>query len=357
MSALPPCPQLLPGDQEIQIEVAPRSVGARVDRFLNRVCPGISRAKWQKALKSGGILVDGQRVRPSRPLREGETVCFYLSSLGLPELLLDPRELGEAIFEDSDVVAFAKPSGLLTHPAGHLVLRSASVFAKRLLQAEVYPCHRLDKYTSGALIFGKTSARAHELSQSLLKRDVEKRYLALSRFPPPAPEFVVDLPLDQTGEEHVKLKMLPSKTGKPSRTEFKVLAEGREGTLFACRPRTGRQHQIRAHLLFVGCPIVGDLLYGPEEDLAYFDDGNELKHAAPDGRWHALHCLGMRFPWRGDWLTIEAPVSGEFRARMPQGLDLRAFGPQGDGFTASDSWPCFGPEVFCEKPALESPSE
>lgn len=305
-------------DQEVVYRVGPRTDGLRLDRCLHAIAPAFSRTFWTRLARRRVVRVEGRPTRASRVVRLGEEVRFLLSDLAQPELLLHPQEMGRPLYQGPDLLAFHKPAGLLTHPAGRIVLRSASVLASLTMDEELYPVHRLDKYTSGLLLFARSATAAQEIGERLADRRVEKTYLALTRFPPREDHFEVDLPLDQTREEHVKLKMLPCPEGKPAQTGFSVRERLPRGCLVECRPRTGRQHQIRAHLLSVGSPIVGDLLYGPEEDWSYFDDLSERKHARPDGRWHALHAWKLRLPsWRdGQDLCLEAPLRGPFRETL-----------------------------------------
>ena len=302
-----------PRDFDIRFVVPPRCVGQRLDRVLQSLGPGYSRSFWTTAIKRGVIRLDGQTCRPSKVVTEGSEIDFLLSDLERPELLLDPADLGVPAYDDGEVVGFDKPAGLLTHPTGRVVLRSASVLAEMVLGVPLFLVHRLDKYTSGLLLMARTSEVAAELSKRLRDRRVTKTYKALTRTPPEADQFTVDLALDQTQEHHIKTKMMPSPTGKSARTEFSVDERFDAGAMIECRPRTGRKHQIRAHLLSVGAPILGDLLYGPEEDWSYFDDMKQAKHATSDGLWHALHAFRVVVPeWRGGELRIEVPPSGPF---------------------------------------------
>jgi 23S rRNA pseudouridine1911/1915/1917 synthase len=301
-------------DREIKITVGSRLAGLRLDRGLHVLAPTFSRTFWTRVVRGRQVRVNGQGARASRVLSEGDQVAFWLSDLGLSELLLFPEELAAPLYQDSLLVALDKPAGLLTHPAGRVVLRSATVLASLKLEEELFPVHRLDKYTSGLLLLARSADSARLFGERLARRTVKKTYLALSRFQPAEDHFSVNLALEQTGEEHVKLKMLPYPAGKPALTEFFVRERYPEGCLIECRPHTGRQHQIRAHLLSVEAPIVGDLLYGPEEDWSYFDDLSERKHATPDGRWHGLHAWKLEVP---DWssegdLSLEAPPQGAF---------------------------------------------
>lgn len=301
----------------MRFSLGERQQGERLDRVLHGVCPGYSRTFWSKVARRKAVLVNGHPARASKVLAAGDEVSFWLSALERPELLLDPAELGPPLRDAGEVVVFHKPAGLLTHPAGRVVLRSATELAQLQLGVPMFPVHRLDKYTSGILVMARTAATASRLGERLRDRRVEKVYWALTRTPPAEDEFRVDLPLDQTGAEHVKLKMLPAPGGKPAVTDFRVLERFREGALVEARPLTGRQHQIRAHLLHVGAPIVGDLLYGPGEDWAYFDDLDERKHAVADGRWHALHARSLRVPdWDAGELALEAEPAGPFAAEL-----------------------------------------
>jgi len=302
----------------VRYRVEARAAGMRLDRCLGMLAPSFSRSFWAQVIRRGGVQVAGRRAKPSSVLAEGEELVFRLSDLGRPDLLLDPSELGPPLHEEARVLAYNKPAGLLTFPAGRVVLRSATELAALSRGEPVFPVHRLDKYTSGLLLLARDPGAAEEIGAALRAREVEKTYLCLSRFQPPEDAFEVDLPLGQTRAEHVKLKMLPDPGGKPALTAFRVLERHRAGCLVEARPRTGRQHQIRAHLLHAGAPIVGDLLYGPEEDWSYFDDPDEMKHAVPDGRWHGLHAWRLRAPgWSGEGaLELEAPPEGDFAATL-----------------------------------------
>lgn len=301
----------------MRFSLGERQDGVRLDRVLHGVCPGYSRTFWSRVARRGGVAVNGHRVRASKVLAAGDEVSFWLSALEEPDLLLDPAELGPPVLDDGEVLAFHKPAGLLTHPAGRVVLRAATELAELQVGAPVHPVHRLDKYTSGALLMARHPEVAARLGDALRDRRVEKVYWALTRTPPAEDAFRVDLPLEQTGEEHVKLKMLPCPGGRPAVTDFRVLERWPAGALIEARPLTGRQHQIRAHLLHVGAPIVGDLLYGPGEDWAYFDDLDERKHAVDDGRWHALHARSFRVPdWDGGELVVEVEPAGPFAAEL-----------------------------------------
>ncbi len=304
----------------LSLPVGEKGAGKRLDLCVLGMAPSFSRAFWAKAIRKGLVRVDGAVCRPSKTVRETEMVEIDLSGLGLPEFDLDPAELGDPVHQDAEMVVHDKPAGLLTHPAGRIVLRSAVVLASLRAGIPLHTCHRLDKYTSGLLVLARDPASAARIQNGFLAGTVKKTYLALTRFPPEKDRFTVDQPLAQTGEEHVKLKMLPSAEGKPARTRFEVLERLPQGALVACFPETGRQHQIRAHLWIAGSPIVGDLLYGPEEDWSYFDDFDERKHSGSDGRFHALHAWKLTLPGAcrasGTGLELTAPPVGPFAALL-----------------------------------------
>lgn len=304
--------------EAVRIVVEARAAGLRIDQAMHVYSPGFSRTFWAGAVRAGAVRLDGRQVRPSHPAPAGSLLEVDLRALGVPELLLDPAELGPPLYRSPHFAAWNKPAGLLTHPVGRIVRRSASVLAELATGAPVFPCHRLDKYTSGVLVLGCSSEAAAWAGEQLAARWVGKVYLALTAASPREDAFEVDRPLGRTGAEHVKLKMLPSDEGKPARTLFRVLERHPAGTLLECRPLTGRQHQIRAHLDLVGLPILHDLLYGPGEDWEHFDTLDERKHAKADGLWHGLHCARMELPagpFGGD-LVFEAPPTGGFAATL-----------------------------------------
>lgn len=210
------------------------------------------------------------------------------------------------IHEDNSLIAFDKPSGLAVQ-AGSGISRSLdglmAVFAKsngkrpRLV-------HRLDQGTSGVIVAARTQPVAAMLSEAFAGRDVAKTYLALVQGRlPEADEGVIDQPLVKV-EEAGKARMIPAKADRQgaqaARTGWRILGRKGDIALVELAPETGRMHQIRVHLLTIGCPILGDALYG------------EGRATAPRLMLHAA-MLDLPHP-EGKRLVLEAPVPADFRA-------------------------------------------
>lgn len=229
-----------------------------------------------------------------------------------PVPVLPPEDLafvrGLVLHEDNSLLAFDKPSGLAVQ-AGSGIQRSLdgllAAFAKsngkrpRLV-------HRLDQGTSGVIVAAKTQPVAAKLSEAFAGREVHKTYLALVRGRLPAEdEGVIDAPLAKV-EEGGKARMIVAKAGRKgaqaARTGWRVRARAGEAALMELAPETGRMHQIRVHLMSLGCPILGDALYG------------EGQTGAPRLMLHAAR-LELPHP-EGKQLVLEAPVPADFRAAV-----------------------------------------
>lgn len=226
----------------------------------------------------------------------------------VPQISADDTAFARSlvIHEDNSLIAFDKPSGLAVQ-AGSGISRSLdglmAVFAKsngkrpRLV-------HRLDQGTSGVIVAARTQPVAAMLSEAFAGRDVAKTYLALVQGRlPEADEGVIDQPLVKV-EEVGKARMIPAKGDRKgaqaARTGWRILARNGDVALVELAPETGRMHQIRVHLLTIGCPILGDALYG------------EGRATAPRLMLHAAR-LDLPHP-EGKRLVLEAPVPADFRA-------------------------------------------
>lgn len=287
------------------------AAGERLDLFIARGLAGVSRKAVKKALDGGQVFVDGRvERRAGHLLRGSETVSL---TLDLPEPVPPAPEL-PILYRDEHLLAVDKPAGLPAHPtvAGRVGALSR---VSELLQEEgegiPILLHRLDADTTGVLLFALTDAANRELSRQFAGREVEKVYLALVAGVPPA-SFRV--------ENHLKAgvrgrTVAVASGGQPAETCFRTLcnssAKGGSGgvALVEARPKTGRTHQIRAHLAGEGYPLLGDTLYGGPRLVEL---GGERLHV----RRHLLHAfrLTFRHPASGEEVTIEAPIPVDFRA-------------------------------------------
>jgi 23S rRNA pseudouridine1911/1915/1917 synthase len=242
----------------------------RFDLAVSQVA-GISRAHAQRLISDGRALVDGRRARSSDRLRGGEEVTVTLSAPPDPTLVPESIPLRVA-YEDATMLIVDKPAGLVVHPSAghssgtlvHALLGRARDAGERLgsIAGMERPgiVHRLDKDTSGLLLVAKTDAAQASLMRQFGDRSVEKQYLALVRGAPPASRGRIEAPVGRDPRDRQRMAVVAD--GRESVTEYELL--GTEGgySLLALRPRTGRTHQIRAHLAYLRLPIAGDQRYG-----------------------------------------------------------------------------------------------
>jgi 23S rRNA pseudouridine955/2504/2580 synthase len=290
--------------------------GVRLDRWFKRRWPHLNHVQIQKLTRSGQIRVDGARAKPDTRLTAGAQVRVP----PLPDApppgearRLDPRDAAFArslvIYEDEEVLALNKPSGLAvqggTKTSRHID-RLLSAWGEGLERPRLV--HRLDRDTSGVLVLGKTPGAAAKLAGAFAKRRAQKVYWAIvAGFPKPG-EGVLDLPLVKKGvgdREMVVPAEPKDPRAEPAETEFVTLARaGPRAAWMALWPHTGRTHQLRAHMLAMGHPILGDPKYRTEVSAA-LSEGLKLQ-------LHARRLI-LPHPSRG-MLALEAPISPEMRA-------------------------------------------
>jgi 23S rRNA pseudouridine1911/1915/1917 synthase len=262
----------------VTARVADRTVtgiapAGRVDLAVAAV-GGISRAHAQRLIGDGRALVDGARRRASDRLRGGEQVRVELSAP--PDESLTPESIPlQVAYDDETMLIVDKPAGLVVHPsAGHgsgtlvnALLGRARDRGEPLgsIAGVGRPgiVHRLDKETSGLLVVAKTDAAQASLMRQFGDRSIEKEYLALVRGEAPAVRGRVEAPIGRDPRDRQRMAVVAG--GRASTTEYEVLGTGGGYVLLALHPLTGRTHQIRAHLSYLGLPIAGDLRYGGGE--------------------------------------------------------------------------------------------
>jgi 23S rRNA pseudouridine1911/1915/1917 synthase len=242
----------------------------RFDLAVSAVA-GISRAHAQRLIADGRALVGGRRARASDRLRGGEPLTVELSAPADPTLEPESIPLRVA-YEDEAILIVDKPAGLVVHPSAghatgtlvHALLGRARDRGEPLgsIAGVGRPgiVHRLDKDTSGLLVVAKTDAAQASLMRQFGERTIEKEYVALVRGAAPAVRGRIEAPVGRDPRDRQRMAVVAG--GREAVTEYDALAAAGGYTLLALRPRTGRTHQLRAHLAYLGLPIAGDLRYG-----------------------------------------------------------------------------------------------
>lgn len=256
----------------------------------------IKRAKF----RLDGILLDGKRVNTAQIVRQGQTLRLTLPELEESDFVATPGEL-DIVYEDPWLIVIDKPAGLAMYPGpGHYADTLGNRFVWHMKKCgERYafrPVNRLDKGTSGLLVLAK-SAEAHEKLQQLLHTDQFCRiYWALTGKTPRPIDGIITAPIGAT--DHLSNCYSVQENGKQAQTEYRVINQGKRATLVELQLRTGRTHQIRVHMAYIGCPLLGDCLYGGTDDLAR----------------PALHSrfLRLRHPFTGVWCSWESECPMDF---------------------------------------------
>ncbi|MEX1247754.1 MAG: RluA family pseudouridine synthase [Anaerolineales bacterium] len=294
----------------------------RLDRFLAGTLPQHSRARLQGLIRSGSVQVDGKVVEKSGYLLEGdEEVIVRVPPAQANHLVPESIPL-DIIFENQDVVVVNKPAGLVVHPAAghasgtlvHAVLAHAPDIEG--VGGELRPglVHRLDKDTSGLIVLAKNERSQRFLQEQFQGRQVHKTYLALVDGQPPSSAGRIEAPIGRDPRERKRMAVVKAAKGRAAVTEYRVVEHFPLHALLEANPLTGRTHQIRVHLAFLGCPVAGDRVYG------------KRRSTIPIGR-HFLHAarLSLRLPEESEERTFEAPLTvelqtvlEELRARLPQ---------------------------------------
>ena len=321
-----------PGDSQAQwvrhgSHLVPETAGEeRLDRYLSSRFTYRNRTQWVEIIKSGRIQVNGGPARPSRLIRPGTRIDYD------PEPQVEPPvslEIG-LLFEDEDLLVVNKPGDLPVHPSGRyfrntLLCHLLEARGQTLDRPGLRIVHRLDRETSGVIVFGKSRESTAALAAQFESRTARKEYLLLVHGRPEQDEFLVEADLGPRRGSRIRkaVGVVPDGEGRPATTEFRTLARGPEHSLLLARPRTGRLHQIRVHADHLGYPIVGDKIYGLDERFFLrFIEGSPLDPADEARLLHPRQCL------HAYGLRLDHPASGaplEFVAPLPPDLlDLAA---------------------------------
>jgi 23S rRNA pseudouridine1911/1915/1917 synthase len=284
------------------------NAGERLDVFLAKENPELSRSHIQKLITGEQVTVNGDPVRSSYRVKPGDEVVLRVPPPRELEVVPENIPL-DIYYEDADVVVVNKPRGMVVHPA-------EGNYSGTLVNALLFHCrdlsgvngimrpgivHRLDKDTSGLIMVAKNDLAHLELARQLKERRVTRRYIALAHGNFAEDRGTVDAPIGRHPRDRQRMAVV-SQGGRHAVTHYRVLERFGPYTLLELRLETGRTHQIRVHMAYLGHPLVGDLKYGPSRP--HFDLQGQFLHAAT---------LGFHHPREGEYMEFTAPLPGELQ--------------------------------------------
>ena len=278
---------------------------SRLDKFLVTCLPDYSRTRLQALIENGFIQVDGKLAHKSgQMIDQGNLVLVHIPAPEPTDLVPEAIPL-DIIFENDDLMVANKPAGMVVHPAtGHksgTLVHAALAHAPEMvgIGGEKRPgvVHRLDKDTSGLILLAKNDQEHRWLQGQFRLRKTNKTYLALVDGNPPTPSGRIEAPVGRDSVHRKLMTVTSLAKGREAVSEYRTLEVFKDHTLLEVHPVTGRTHQIRIHLKFIGCPIAGDSVYGHT-------------HATIPVHRHFLHAarLTILLPGEVKPRTFEAPL-------------------------------------------------
>ncbi|MFS0878093.1 RluA family pseudouridine synthase [Solibacillus isronensis] len=285
--------------------------GERIDKALSQMEESWSRSQIGNWLDEERILVNGAPVKAKYKVKQGDVIEVTIPEV--EDLEIAPEDLNlEIVYEDADVLVVNKPRGMVVHPApGHTsgtLVNGLMHHCKDLsgINGVARPgiVHRIDKDTSGLLMVAKNDVAHESLVNQLVEKTVTRKYTALVHGHIAHEKGTIDAPIGRDQKDRQKQAVVDK--GKHAVTHFQVIERFGEFTLVECRLETGRTHQIRVHMNYIGFPLAGDPKYGPRKTI---DFGGQVLHAG---------VLGFVHPVTKEYLEFEAPLPEDFKQLLKE---------------------------------------
>ncbi|MDW0115799.1 RluA family pseudouridine synthase [Sporosarcina thermotolerans] len=292
--------------EPIEIVVSEDMEKGRIDKALSTYNPEWSRTQIQQWVKDGAILVNEEQVKANYKVKTGDIIVVVEPELEELDIVAEDLDL-EIVYEDSDVLVVNKPRGMVVHPApGH----SRGTLVNGLMHqvndlsginGVMRPgiVHRIDKDTSGLLMVAKNDQAHVSLVNQLVDKSVTRVYTALVHGHIPHDQGTIDAPIGRDPRDRQSMTIIDK--GKHAVTHFNVLERFGDFTLVECRLETGRTHQIRVHMKYIGHPLAGDPKYGPKKTI---DFNGQVLHAGT---------IGFKHPKTGEYLEFTQPLPEDFK--------------------------------------------
>ena len=298
----------------------------RIDLYLSKGGLHLSRNRVKRLIKEGKVLVNGHPVKPNYVVKDGDEIVVEYEPFIPADV--EPENIPlDIVYEDRYLVVVNKPMGMVVHPAkGHLsgtLVNALLYHTGKKLAPGTEPTrpgvvHRLDKDTTGLILFAKEPSAHTYLSGEIYHRRVKRVYLAIVWGRPPLDEGTVNAPIGRHLIFREKMAVTPFGS-RNAVTHFKVLYSTKLASILKVTLETGRTHQIRVHLSHIGYPIVGDPDYGGRDGsilqkigVEYREKFYNILHMIERQALHAM-MLGFRHPVTGEWMNFYAPIPDDMR--------------------------------------------
>lgn len=296
-----------------EYELTAQASGQRLDKYLAEEMTDLSRSRIKELVQAGEVLVNGKKSKVSYKVQKGDLI--QVTVLPLEPLALEAENIPlDIVYEDEDVIVVNKPQGMVVHPAAghpsHTLVNALLYHTRDLADSPegFRPgiVHRIDKDTSGLLMVAKNAAARESLEKQLAAKSNKRQYLAIVHGNFAEEEGTIDAPIGRNPKDRKQMAVVEK--GKRAVTHFKVLEQYQGYSLVECQLETGRTHQIRVHMAYIGHPLAGDPLYGPRKTLP--------------GHGQFLHAktLGFKQPSTGEWLEFSVQPPEIFQQTV---ADLR----------------------------------
>ena len=315
----------------IQLTVENRAHGWRVDHYLHRLFPNYSRSLLTKAIASGTVLLNGLPVKKGHRLRVNDVLSVKLPDK--PDQSVPPEDIPlEVLFEDDHLVVINKQADLIVHPGkGNYLGTLAGGLQHHFdelsdIAGQFRPgiVHRLDRDTTGVLVVAKNNQVHHRLSRQFEQRSVTKEYRAIAWGELEFDSDYIETHLRVSQKHREKMQVCPpGGNAREAVTFYEVLERFHGFTYIRMLPKTGRTHQLRVHMQYLGHPLVADRLYGGRErlklaDLLTADQIDDLEQNPTLINRQALHAFRLEFehPVSGETMQVEAPLPTDFERTL-----------------------------------------
>jgi RluA family pseudouridine synthase len=304
--------------------------GVRIDRILRKQMVTVTLSEIYRFIRKGTVKVNGKKVKQNYRVKSGDIISVNIPYVALasenkkvPDKVASLvhteffRQNFTILYEDEDLLACNKPSGLVVHSGtGHqrhdTLIDLATSYLKNSSGKNSYNepvlVHRLDRDTSGVILIAKNRKILRFLHSSIRNREVEKKYIALCHGVPKKKKGEIDLSLTRTHERNSGMKVKVQKGGKSSLSSYSVINSKKNISLVEIKLHTGRTHQIRVHTAHLSCPVIGDIRYGDHDRDTQFFKNHQVK---PRLFLHA-ESIAFHHPTLNRVITLSAPVPEVF---------------------------------------------